>query len=293
VAVLGLLVVLVVLAVALGMKARRRAEAAVQPTPEWHRVRLARVGGVLVGIVAAVATWRVDSFGRGTVLAPAVFGLCVVVGVGLGETVVRPRRAAGTRSASLTPRRLGAYVSRTPVVLAATVVAMTTVLLTFTTLTASRDDSTHTMRELSCDSPSVGASYGPYPGSYYAAPLAVLLLVVLGVAGLAARQVVVRPRGLGSDDAGDDALRRRSLDVVVDAIGIAVSTPYVGLALTAGGALMGLGDSRPSCAPAWMQPVGTVVSLSALVAVAVLVVCLTRLLGGAPQLARPAEVVHS
>lgn len=292
--VLGGLVLVTVLAIAVAIRAHRRAAvAAVRPTSEWRRVRLTRLGSIAAGVVAATMTWQLGSFGRGPMLAPAVFGLLVVLGVGLGETVVRPARPAGLRSASMTPRRLREYLPRVPAALAVIVVGMITVLLTFTTLTASRDDYTGVMRALSCDNLRVGGSHTPYPGSYYSLPLAVLLVLVLALAGLASRQAIVRPRGLATDDWGDDALRRRSLDVIVSAVGIAVGVPYIGLALTAGGALRTLGDSTPSCAPTWMQPVGTVVMLSALVALVVVVACLSRLLGGTPQVVRTREAVHA
>ena len=74
---------------------KRRGEAgtaAVRPTPEWRRVRLTRLVGTLAGLAAAAICWQQGSFGRGPMLAPALFGLGVVLGVGLGETVVRPRR---------------------------------------------------------------------------------------------------------------------------------------------------------------------------------------------------------
>lgn len=284
---------IVVLVIVIRTRNRPRVSA-VRPTNEWRRVRLTRLAGILAGFGAAAVLWHQGSFGRGPMLAPAVFGLCVVLGVGLGETVVRPRRPTGARSASLTPRRLGAYIPRTSTVLAGTMVLLTAALLLFTTLTAGRDDYTHTMRALRCDGALVGSSFTPYPGSYYSVPLGLLLVAVLGVAVLASRQVVVRPRGLATDDTGDDALRRRSLDVIVSGVGIAVAAPYTGLALTAGGALQNIGDSRPSCAPLWMQPVGVVISLSALVAVVVAMVCLARLLAGSPQrLARPAALIGS
>lgn len=296
-ATLAVLAFLVLGIVVLTMVLRPRNQAhpsAVRPTREWRRVRLTRLVGILVGLVAAGILWHQGSFGRGPMLAPAVFGLCVVLGVGLGETVVRPRRPAGVRSASLTPRRLGAYMPRTATILAGTMVLLTTALLSFTTLTAGRDDYTHTMRALRCDSALVGSSVTPYPGSYYSFPLGLLLVAVLGLAALASRQVVVRPRGLATDAIGDDALRRRSLDVIVSGVSIAVSAPYTGLALSAGGALQGIGDSRPSCAPLWMQPVGVVISLSALFAVAVAMACLARLLVGTSQrLARPAALIGS
>jgi hypothetical protein len=293
-AVLALLVLGFVVPVMVVRRRKRPQVSAVSLTNEWRRVRLTRLAGIVVGLGAAAVLWHQGSFGRGPMLAPAVFGLCLVLGVGLGEAVVRPTRASGVRSASLAPRRLSAYVPRTPAVLAGTMVLLTTVLLSFTTLTAGRDDYTHTMRALRCDTALVGSSTTPYPGSYYSLPLGLLLVAVLGLAAVASRQVIVRPRGLATDDVGDDALRRRSLDVIVSAVGIAASAPYTGLALTAGGALQDLGDSRPSCAPLWMQPVGVAISLSALVAVVVAMVCLASLLAGNPQrLARPAALIGS
>src|SRR4051794_4947138 len=268
--------------------------AAVQPAPEWRRVRLTRLAGTLAGIAAAAICWEQGSFGRGPMLAPALFGLGVVLGVGLGETVVQPPRAAGVRSASLRPRRIVTYLPRTSTALSATMLVLTTGLLVFTTLTASLDDATHSMRAISCSTALVGSSSTPYPGSFYSLPLALLLVSVLVVAGLASRQVIVRPRGLATDDVGDDALRRRSLDVVVSAVGIAVSAPYIGVALTAGGALQNLGGSRPSCAPVWMEPVGVALTLSTLLGVVVAFFCLTRLTAtGAQRIDRPTEVVGS
>ncbi len=88
---LGGLVIVTVLASAAAMQSRHRAVvAAVSPTGERRRVRLTRLAGVLAGLAAAALTWHLNAFGRGPMLAPAVFGLFVVVGVGLGETVVRP-----------------------------------------------------------------------------------------------------------------------------------------------------------------------------------------------------------
>src|SRR3954449_3497686 len=153
------LLILGVVVAALALRERNPARAAaVHPTREWRRVQLTRLAGVVTGLVAAGVSWSIGSFGRGPMLAPAVFGLCVVIGVGLGETVVRPRRAAGVRSASLTPRRLAEYLPRTPAILAAGMAVLTTVLLLFTTLTATADDATHTMRAIGCDSGLVGSS---------------------------------------------------------------------------------------------------------------------------------------
>ena len=259
---------------------------------ESRRVRLTRVVGLVLGVVAAVVVWAVGSFGLGAVLAPAAFGLCVVLATALGETVVRRPRPTGVRAASLRPRRVRDYVPPVLGGVVALVLLASVALMVLTTSTASRDPETDTVRALSCEVASGGSAATPYPGSYYTLPLAGLLVAVLLVAAVASRQVILRPRGLSldrtgavvRDDGGDDALRRRSLDVIVSAVGIAVCAPYVGMALTAGGALANL----DLCAAGWMHPVGRVLLVSALVALVTGCVCLVRLLTGAPSAVEPA-----
>src|SRR6476661_2322956 len=76
---------------------------------EWTWVRLTWAAAMVVGgAVAWLLNTRLD-LGRGTMLVPAVLGIFVVAGVGLGETVVRPQRPAGPRTASLAVRRVADY----------------------------------------------------------------------------------------------------------------------------------------------------------------------------------------
>jgi hypothetical protein len=103
------------------------------------------------------------------------------------------------------------------------------------------------------------------------------------MAVLAARQVVRRPRGMAGTDVGDDALRRRSIGVVVAATGIAVCAPYVGVALTAGGALQGLAEQQTPCSTAWKGPVGVALDVAGFAALVVGVWCVVRLLDGSPD----------
>ena len=175
----------------------------------------------------------------GRCLRPAAFGLCVLLATALGETVVRPTPPRGS-PLGLAVHRAGcattAHGSPPGLVAAMLVVSVATML--FTTLTASYDEGTDGYgRQVSCSTTDLASSRGPYPGSYYTLPLAMVLLVVLLVAGVAARQVVQRPRGMAQSDLDDDALRRRSLDVIVSATGLAVSAPLVGVALFAGSGL--------------------------------------------------------
>lgn len=227
---------------------------------EWVTVVGIRVAGALVGLGAAVALAAALDGGRGVVLAPAVAGLGVLAGVALGETVVRPRRTTGPRSASLRPRTAWAYVPRPLGLTLLGVLVVHLATLALTTATADRG------RSFSCRVGEFSASNGPYPGSSYSVPLLVVLAVVGVVAAVAARVVVQRPRGYAVDEAGDDILRRRSLTVIVAATGLAVAATHVGVALAAASAL-----GNVACAPLWAERTATLLLLT--VPVAFLAAC--------------------
>jgi len=70
-----------------------------------------RWAGLGLGVVAAYLTAGVGSLGLGLMLAPTVFGLCVIGGVAVGELASIPRRE-GQRTAALETRTLGDYVPR-------------------------------------------------------------------------------------------------------------------------------------------------------------------------------------
>ena len=255
-----LLVVGVVVAVVRTNGSRPAAPQA--PVREARLVGLTRVVGVVVGFLVARAESHAGADGTGSMLAPAVFGTCVLLAVVAGETLVRPRLDTGVRSSSLGVRRVRDYAPRVWIAVAV-VVVLTAALLLFTTLTASIDKTDGTARAVACQRGAHGATAGPYPGSYYTGPLALGLLVVLVVAGVAAHQVVRRPRGRGAVG-GDDVLRRRSLQVVVAATGLAVGSSYVGVATSAAGALSNLASGPSTCAPGWAGPVSTGLGVSVL-----------------------------
>lgn len=284
-----LLFLVTVLGLVIGLTARATRSGTPGGTPadrqvarEWRLVQATRGLGVVAGLLVAVQVYQRGSYGVGPMLAPAAFGLCVVLATALGETVVRPRRPAGVRTASLTPRRIADYLPPITSILVAAMLALTTATMVLTTATASRDAGTGSMRALRCETASTGSSHTPYPGSYYTLPLSLLLLAVLLVAVLAARRVVRRPRGMAGTDLGDDVLRRRSLDVIVAAAGVAIGAPLFGIALTAGSAMNGLATEAPTCAPAWMGAVGITLMLTALLALLTTCVCVVRLLAGSP-----------
>lgn len=237
----------------------------VETGEEWTRVRWMWAVAVLIGGVVAWLLYGSLGLGRGTMLVPAVLGVSVVVGVGLGETVVRPRRPAGPRTASLVARQVSDYLPRglTAVVVAIAAVHLAT--LTLTTVTASADDMGRAGRQVAAQCGTTGSAASPYPGSYYSVPMSVVFLVI-GLTTVAALMAVVRrPRGFAPDEVGDDLLRRWSTTRVLAAAGAALAASHAGTAFFAGTALL-----RMECQRAWMEPVGWVLVASVPVALLLL-----------------------
>ncbi len=259
--VLGGCLLLAVLAVG----ASSRARGLVPASHEWMWVRAVSTAALIVGGIAA---WLVHSsldLGRGTMLAPGALGLFMVAGVALGETVVLPRRGVGPRTASLDSRRVADYLPRPLAIAVAIMAAIHLATLVLTTATASADDTGRAGRQVAARCGDVGSAAGPYPGSFYSSPLALLLLAVGLVTAAALVVVVRRPRGFAPDDQGDDVLRHRSTTRVLAAAGAALAASQTGIAFFAGTALL-----RMDCQRAWMPPVGWMLVTSMLASVLLL-----------------------
>jgi hypothetical protein len=206
-----------------------------------------RWAGLGLGVVAAAVTAVTATSGLynlGAMLAPTVFGLCVIGGVVVGELTTIPRRQ-GVRTAPIETRTVGHYLPRR---LGRLVVASAIglgVLLVTTTLMGSADYQGRAGRFLVrwCDpSRSVSVSSGPWPGSFYSVPLGIAVVVGILGAAVALRTVVLRPRS-GSDPdlvAVDDVLRAQSAEAVVAATGVMIAASLSGVALTAGIKLIGV-----------------------------------------------------
>lgn len=193
-----------------------------------------RVVGLVLGAVAAVLLLtlgqRVDALGRVTALAPTVLGAGVLLGTIAGELTARP--AVGIRrSAVVETRTLGAILPRGRTVVLAISTALLGALLGIGAAWGSADDMGRAGRVLSerCTvvDPELGAiltggSRGPWPGSFYAVPLAVALVVLAGLVALALRAIVIRPRPELDSRGLDTMLRCWSVGNVLTAATVTV-----------------------------------------------------------------------
>lgn len=203
-----------------------------------------RVAGTVVGVGVAAWSLQVDSLGRGLMLAAPLLGLCVLVGVVVGELLVSAPDGP-VREAGLTVRRWHAYLPPrlTAVVLGGA--ALLAGILVPATLAGSPDDMGRAGRSLvrQC-SEVMTQSHGPWPGSFYAWPLTVLVGAGLALAATALVRIARRP-SQGEDAALEERLRRRSAAAVTAATGLLVAIPLAGVSATAAMALLGIG-CRPT-----------------------------------------------
>lgn len=243
-----------------------------------HRTAVGwRLAGLGLGVVAAAFTASVGSLGLGVMLAPTVFGICVIAGVVVGELATIPRRGV-VRTAALQTRTVGDYLPRRlGAMVAASTLGLGTLLVT-TTLMGSADDMGRAGRSLfRLCGPERAASAGPWPGLFYSLPLGVAVAIGLFGAAVALRAVVLRPRSGSAPElvVADDALRRRSAEAVVAATGVMVAASLFGVALSAGAALLGF-----ACPPSsWTVLGGALLAVGALM-LFLAVWCLALLLGG-------------
>jgi hypothetical protein len=198
-----------------------------------HTRRWRVVGLLLGGVVAALALvigQRVDALGRVTALAPTVLGAGVVLGTIAGELTARP--AVGIRrSAAVETRTLGAILPRGRAWVLAVSTALLVGALAVGAAWGSADDLGRAGRVLAraclTDEPDLGrvlvtSTRGPWPGSFYAIPLAVALAVLGVLVALALHAIVNRPRPDLDSRGLDTMLRRWSAGNVLTAATVTV-----------------------------------------------------------------------
>lgn len=242
-----------------------------------------RAAGFAAGVAVAVVTAGAGSLGRGVMLAPALFGLALVAGVLGGELAVRPP-SAGPRTATLDVRRVRDYLPRGHSVAVASAAAGLLALLGVATAAGSPDDLGRAGRSLAgACSAVLGWSTGPWPGSYYALPLAATVGVGLLAAAAVLWRVTSRPRVGGSAELweSDEALRGRSAEAVTAACGVLVAAPALGVVAVTASALQ-----RSPCPPGWWAVATAVLGLFSVLLLGLLGWCTAVLLAPAGRRSR-------
>ncbi len=229
-----LIVVALLIAVALRpppLRAPERLRAVARSTRRW------RLAGVLVGLTVAATAGQSGALGRGLLLAGPLFSLCVLLGVVAGELGVRAP-ADARRSATLEVRSARSYVPRALTWAVGAAAVLLGGLLAFTTAIGSADDLGRAGRSLARACSDVSAeSRSPWPGSFYAWPVVVVVLLGLVLASIAIASVTRRPRQ-GENLAVDEAMRRQVATGVIAAVGLLVTVPLVGVGTVAASGLL-------------------------------------------------------
>ena len=275
----ALLVVAAVALAVVGLLARGRAVAPRQVGDGSGRVATAdpigrvrtrtmacRLAGLFAGLLAAAAlvSGPAELLGLGAALAPTAFALCLLVGVIVGELAGRAPGGV-TRVAMVEIRSVAAFLPGRLLTSVAVTASTLALFLVATTIVGSPDDLGRAGRALSIQcSSAMGSTVGPWPGAFYAGPIAAAVLIGLVLAVLASRIVARRPRPR-TDEPGrtaDDQLRRASGRAITSATGVLVAAPLAGSALFAGHALLTVG-----CGPVAVRFAGLAASVLAVAAV--------------------------
>lgn len=153
------------------------------------RVCQALGAGLAVLVVGGAFGGGLLRYGLGLALLPGLTACAVVAVLALPLPSATTDLHASQRTASLTPRKPWTYARRIVLVQPIAVAMLLAVYLTFTSLMATRDGESAGRSIRTMGANGGGAAFseaGPYPGVYYAVPLAVVtaLLVALTCAAL-------------------------------------------------------------------------------------------------------------
>lgn len=213
-----------------------------------RRARAWRLASFAVAVVACVAIPTIPTLGLGgTDIAPAVVpalvGTLVIAVIGVGEATFR-RPMTVTRSAALHPRGLGDLVPRGWLTTTAAALVGLAATLGIGTLFGSPDDMGRAGRSITVVCGSETLSHGPWPGSHYAAPIALATIVSIVLAVLACGVIARRPSPAAESTEVDTALRRWSIAGVLQALTLVACVTLVPVLL-----LMAAGAHASDCAP--------------------------------------------
>ncbi|MCT1458107.1 hypothetical protein M3G03_00865 [Aestuariimicrobium sp. p3-SID1156] len=188
------------------------------------------LGLVIAALIALAAMVTPSRFGRGFMMAPGLFSYGMLLALLGGELWVwRCARTDGV--ASLETRSNTSYISWRPVATLATCLAVLAVLLVWALGTQDSDPSSYSYgRAHVTVHPDGGtSSWGPFPGSFYSGPIAIMLAIGLVMLALGIVITLRRPRN-GADPvvvAVDDAARRETIEAMIAAVTAGVAGTLV------------------------------------------------------------------
>jgi hypothetical protein len=236
-----------------------------------------QVGGLTAGLLVG--------------LTPTLAGAAFLAVHGAGE-LTWPRPTGAVRRATLAPRRVADLAPRGLRRFTWGVAVALLVVLAVGTLTASPDGRSVTIAH----NDSVVASAGPYPGWFYALPLAVACVVVLGGSESVLRLIARRPAVTDTSTEDDHRLRRASCARVLAGVQCVLGGTLAGVlgfaGLAAHNAARVDGVTTGDRLTPALRLVGTVGSAAALLGTVVLVTVLvvavwTLVTSGVAGRARP------
>ena len=247
--------------VTVGVNEHAEVAAIARTTRTWRALGLAL--GLVAGALLLTLGQRVDALGRLTALAPVAVGVGVLLGTVVGERTARP--AVGVqRTAAVETRSLRDVLPRFRTWLLAASTVLLGGVLAVGWAWGAQDGAAAGERAFvtRCSTLVDGAfttkvsAQTPWPGSFYAGPLAVALAVVAVLVLGSLRAVVARPRPPLESRGLDSLLRRWSAGNVLTAGLFTVLGTLGPLALVVGVVLLDTG-----CPAAAAQSVVRVVAL--------------------------------
>lgn len=225
-------------------------------TLRWRLGGLAAAVGVPLLLVTGVLPLPVDSapgLGRGLAVAPALGSVLFLLGVVVGE-LTAPRARTRQRTATLETRRVTDVLPARMAAVVGTGVLLLTALLTATSAAGAPDDLGRPGRALAATCPVDGSgalassSVGPWPGTFYAVPIAagIVATALITLTGLVV--VARRPRPGAAAATLDTLLRRQAARNLLLAVGVVAFGTLAPVSALVAAAL-----GRNDCGPAWWQ----------------------------------------
>lgn len=287
---LFLVVCVVAVAVGAGVGWTRRRVVVVDPPARSVLVRLrarssaAVLAGLVLGGLTATAMLLVPdgTLGRLASMAPTAGGIVAVLVVAIAE-LTTPHLEGDARTASLESRRRRDAVDVPAAVLALGTFLTLALALGVGWAMGSADDMGRPGRAIvaSCGATSSGA--GPWPGSFYGAPMLSVTGVLAVATVVAVAAVAQRPRVGATSLETDTRLRKASSGQI-----LRVSTAAAAGALVPVAGLMSSEVLGLACRPWWSLPFGILAGIVMLLAAGLAAGCLGTALWG-PRLVDRAE----